>query len=231
MLLAVDTSTRYAGVALWNGEQLVSSYCWHSARNHTVELMPAVAFVLERARFGPESLEGIGVALGPGGFSALRVGISAAKGMAMPLDLPVVGVGTLEMEAYPYSGTGLPIRPIIDAGRGEVATATFRMTLGRWEKLEKEHVCTIEELVESISEPTLLCGEGVPQRSEYLRASLGEQGFIMSLHTPASRLLALGTLATLRLAQKDADALSAVQPMYLRQPSLGPVKTHQNVKR
>ena len=231
MLLAIDTSTRYGGVALWNGEHLLSAYSWHSTRNHTAELMPAVDYVLKRAGTRIASLEGIGVALGPGGFSALRVGISAAKGMAIPLDLPVMGVGTLEIEAYPYCGTGLPICPIMDVARGEVATATFRMTRGSWKKTEQERVCSIEEVLESISEPTVLCGEGVSQRSEFLGASLGDNGLIIDFHSPASRLLALGRLATQRLANKDVDALPAVQPLYLRRPSIGPVKTHHRVKR
>ena len=57
------------------------------------------------------------MALGPGGFSALRVGISVAKGLALPLDIPLVGVGTLEMEAYPYAGAGIPVCPLLEAGR------------------------------------------------------------------------------------------------------------------
>ena len=230
MLLAIDTSTRFAGVALWNGEVLVASMCWHSARNHTAELMPAIAHVLDMVRGGPADLVAVAVALGPGGFSALRVGISAAKGLAQPMAVPLLGVGTLEMEAYPYAGMGLPVRPLLNVGRDEVGTALFRMREGGWEKLEGERVCAPGELMESISVPTILCGEGVAQRREYLRESLGENGIIVDFHTPASRLAALGELARDRLKRGDVDSLASLQPLYLRKPSIGAPKAPQRVK-
>ncbi len=100
LLLVLDTSTRYAGAALWREDDAVASVSWRSTGNHTRELMPAIRRLLEMVDGKPEDLAGVGVALGPGGFSAVRVGMSAAKGLALPLKLPLVGVGTLEMEAY-----------------------------------------------------------------------------------------------------------------------------------
>ena len=230
MLLAIDTSTRYAGVALWSGHRVISSLCWYSMHNHTAELMPAIEHVLDRAKTAPSGLEGIAVGLGPGRFSALRVGVSTAKGIALPLAVPLVGVGTLEMEAYPYSSTRLPICPLLDAGRDEVATATFQESEGQWRQLREERVCTPEELVASITEPTLFCGEGVPDRSDYLRQALGRNGLIVGCHTPASRLWALSVLAGEQLKVGDVDSLTALQPLYLRRPSIGPPKTHQRVR-
>ena len=70
MLLAIDTSTRYAGVALYDGGHILSIRSWHSTSSHTSELMPAVKGVLEERGITPRDLEGIAVALGPGAFSA-----------------------------------------------------------------------------------------------------------------------------------------------------------------
>ncbi len=81
MLLAIDTSTRYAGVALADEERVVSCRVWYSNMNHTMELMPQIAESLEAQDIDVASLEGVAVALGPGGFSALRVGMSVAKGL------------------------------------------------------------------------------------------------------------------------------------------------------
>ena len=230
MLLAIDTSTRYGGVALWRGDRTVSSLSWYSSHNHTVELMPAIEYILGHAKANLPELKGIAVALGPGGFSALRVGISAAKGLALPLNIPLVGVSTLETEAYPYAGTNLPIYPLLDAGRSEVATATFQKAGGRWRRLEEEHICKPEELVESISKRSLLCGEGVPYRSEYLRQALGRNGLILSFHTPASRLWALATLASERLTMGESGSLGTIEPLYLRKPSIGTPKMPQRVR-
>ena len=224
MLLAIDTSTRSGGVAIWNADRVIAALSWHSKQNHTAELMPAVEDILQRAGIAPGALEGIAVALGPGGFSALKVGISTAKALALPSNTPLVGVGTLEMEAYPYANTGIPIRPLMDCGRGEVATALYQELDGRWTKLMEEMVCSNEELLESVSETTILCGEGVIQRSDYIRQALGEKGIIISFHTPASRLRALAVLGWDRLQLGKPDNLASLQPMYLRNPNIGAPK-------
>ena len=229
MLLAIDTSTRYGGVALWNEGRAVSSVGWYSTRNHTAELMPAIQHVLDRARAAAPNLGGIAVALGPGGFSALRVGISTAKGLALPLKVSIAGVGTLEMEAFPYAGMGLPICPLLDAGRDQVAAGLFQHSGGHWRKLREEYVCTLQELVESISTPTLLCGEGVHQHGEYLRRALGSNGVIVDFHTVSPRLGALAILAGRRLESGDVGP-PTIQPLYIRRPSIGLPKVAQKVR-
>ncbi len=229
MLLAIDTSTRYAGVALWGGGRVVEALLWYSQRSHTAELMPAVERVLRQARLEPQGLECIGVALGPGGFSALRVGLSTAKGLALPSGLPVIGVGTLEMEAYPYADLGVPICPLLDVGRGEVAMALFQASDGQWRKLQEERACPIESVVESVPDGTILCGEAVAQRREYLKQSLGNRGFVVGFHTPAPRLWALAALAEDRLRRGEVDSFAALQPLYVRRPSIGTSKPSRKV--
>ena len=185
-------------------------------------------------RHTPEGLKGIAVAMGPGGFSAVRVGISAAKGLALPFNIPVFGVGTLEMEAYPYAETGMPICPLLEMGRGEVAAALFQRSRGRWRKLEEERIFKLEELAGSITRRILICGEGVAQHGEYLKQALGRAGVIISSYTSASRLWALAALAMERLdrGQVDAaDSLGILQPLYLRSPSIGAPKKPQRVSR
>ena len=258
MILAIDTSTRYGGVALWRDDRPVATHCWYSQRNHTAELMPAIQSLMISTPLSPplargdvladagsgengtkgavsgelEGLKAVAVALGPGGFSAVRVGISAAKGLALPLNIPVVGVGTLEIEAYPYADTGLPIRPVMDAGREEVATGLFQNVRGTWTRLEEERICTPEEMVEAVSKQTIICGEGAAHRAEYLRQAMGAAGIVIGSFTVATRLWALGVLARQELEQgaiNPADSLSGLIPMYLRSPSIGATKKPQRV--
>ena len=119
MLLAIDTSTRYAGVALADDQRVIAARTWYSTANHTTELMPAVAQLLQGRATAVQDLEGVAVALGPGGFSALRVGVSVAKGLAAAGGLKIVGVGSLDLEAFPYAGSGLPVCSLwrLDEGR------------------------------------------------------------------------------------------------------------------
>ncbi len=229
MLIAIDTSTRYGGVCIWSGDRAVAATFWYSPRNHTAELMPAIQHVLERAQAGPGGLTGVAVALGPGGFSALRVGISAAMGLAVRRNIPLVGVGTLETEAYPHADTGLPICSLLDAGRGEVAAAMFQSSEGVWRKLREESLWVPEELAGTISTPTIICGEAASHHAEELRQGAGDSALIMGFYTPASRLWALGILAAERLRMGDADGLETIRPIYLRQPNIGKAKAPRRV--
>ena len=117
MLLALDTSTRYASVALSGEDGVVASRTWRSKINHTAELIPAVANMMQSRGIAPAELDGVAVALGPGGFSALRVGISAAKGLVLVANKPLLGVGTLDLEAFQYLKSGIPVCALLEAGR------------------------------------------------------------------------------------------------------------------
>ena len=216
MLLAIDTSTRYAGVALADGGRVISCRSWYSAVNHTAELMPAVAETLGAAGATVDDLEGIAVALGPGGFSALRVGMSVAKGLALAADKPVAGVGTLDLEAWPYREAGLPVCALLDAGRGEVATALFR----EGSRARPDSIVAPEELAVEVGETRLFCGEGLQPYGELLRQWLGSRA-VLAGNAPAARLYALAALGRERLDAGDGDEVATLQPYYLRMPTIG----------
>ena len=224
MLLAIDTSTRYAGVALADDQRVIAARTWYSTANHTTELMPAVAQLLQSRATAVKDLEGVAVALGPGGFSALRVGVSVAKGLAAAGGLKIVGVGSLDLEAFPYAGSGLPVCALLEAGRGEAASALFSPEGIR---IREDRVSTAEELTadidQTVSEPTLFCGEGVAGWSEEIKAALGPRAVVCSL-APALRVWSLALIARQRLEAGLVDDLTTLQPNYLRLPSIGQPK-------
>ncbi|GAI55710.1 unnamed protein product, partial [marine sediment metagenome] len=98
----------------------------------------------------PNSIEAIIVAKGPGSFNGLRVGISIAKGLAFSLAIPLLGISTLEAEAYPFAYTGLPLSPIHKAGREEIATAFYQQKNNEWHCLKAEHLTTLDTLCRRI---------------------------------------------------------------------------------
>ena len=226
MLLAIDTSTRYAGVALAEDGRVVSSRSWWSAVNHTAELMPAVSQLLGAVGAAVNDLEGIAVALGPGGFSALRVGMSVAKGLALASGKPLVGIGTLDAEAQPYWQTGLPVCALLDAGRSEVSSAHFD-TDGQ--RTREDLICTPEELLPQIAGTNLFCGEAVPARAALIREHLGQRAVVVD-HSPAARLWALAGLGNRRLEAGDTDDVGTLQPYYLRMPTIGGPKRRDRVR-
>ena len=227
MLLAVDSSTRYAGVALCEEGRVLSSRSWYSAVNHTSELMPAVAQILRHHGLAAADLTGMAVALGPGGFSALRVGMSVVKGLAVTTGKPVVGLGTLDLEAYPYLQSGLPVCALLDAGRNEVASALFGPDGLR---TRDDMVCGTQELVDSINEPTLFCGEAVSNWGGLIREQLGPLAVVVD-PAPAQRIWALCLLGWKRLDEGEVADLATLQPTYLRMPSIGGPKRRDRVRR
>lgn len=226
MLLAIDTSTRYAGIALADDRRVIDLQAWHSTVNHTSELMPAVANLLGRRGLKPASLDAVAVALGPGGFSSLRVGVSAAKGMALAGRLPLLGVGTLDLEAHPYVESGKLVCPMLDAGRGEVASALMGEDGVR---VREDMICLPGDLMDPVSGVTLYCGEGVGPHADFIKEQMGTKAVVINWSGPASRLNALVETARQRLELGDQDHLATLQPYYLRMPSIGAPKQRGRV--
>ncbi len=130
MLLAIDTSTDTASLALAQHETVLAELTWRAKQNHTTQLLPNLNYLFSITGANAKLLRAIIVAQGPGSFNGLRVGVSAAKGLAFSLKIPIVGINSLEMAAYQYAETGLPVCAIFNAGRSEVATATYRKKYG-----------------------------------------------------------------------------------------------------
>lgn len=220
MQLAIDTSTGVASVAIARRGEVVAELTWHSEQNHSVELLPNIIYLLRQAKATLSSLDGIIVAKGPGSYNGLRVGVSTAKGLALALNLPLVGVGTMEVEAFPYALTGLPICPIQEAGRGEVATALYQRRRGSWLQLQPEHLTTLEELAGEIKHKSLFCGEIFPSKASLLREGLGRKAVIAGGGAGLRRAGYLAELGWLRLERGEVDNLATLQPIYLRRPSI-----------
>ena len=224
MLLAIDTSTRSASVALADGGQVVSVRAWSSPVNHSTELMPAVAQILEGRGVRPGDLEAVAVALGPGGFSALRTGVSAAKGLCLAVGLPIAGIGSLDLEAYLFRHSGMTVCALLEAGRGEAASALIS---ARGERLREDRISGSESLLDEIEGvedgPILFCGEALSGWEEEIGQKLGRRA-VLCHAPPSARAGSLAALAWQRVAAGDSDDLDALQPEYLRMPSIGEPK-------
>ena len=131
LLLALDTSTSQAGIALYDGA-VQAELVWTAGRNHARQLMPAVRQLLEQLGIGPGDLAAVGAARGPGSFTGLRVGLAVGRGLAFALGLPLYGVGSLQVQAAGLAASPGPVRAVLDAGRGRFATALFRRAGEEW---------------------------------------------------------------------------------------------------
>jgi len=220
LFLAIDTATRAPSLALYDGERVVAEETWYSANGHTVELVPSIVRMLERQKVSPSQLQGIAVALGPGSFTGLRIGLSVAKGLALTLAIPLVGIPTLDALVYAQACKRGPVCAVLQAGRGRICAGFYRRRRGQWQRQGDYLLTTVEELCASIETPTFFCGEIDAKAAELLRERLGEKA---KLASPAACLRRAGYLAELgwqRLQRGAVDDPASLSPTYLSHPSL-----------
>ncbi len=215
MLLAIDTSTRRVGLALYDGEQVLAEQVWSSQDFHTVELGPAVRDMLARQGLKPASLSALGVALGPGSFTGLRIGLALAKGIALANHLPLVGIPTLDIlaAAQPVDES-LELAAVLSAGRGRLAVGWYRAQDGAWQSYAPLEAMTALELNQRIRVPTLVCGELNAAEQRLLRR---RRRYVV-LASPARSLRRpsfLAELAWKRWQAGDVDDPATLAPQYL----------------
>lgn len=215
MLLAIDTSTRMVGLALYDGEQVLAEQVWSSLDFHTVELGPAVRDVLRRMGLKTGALSALGVALGPGSFTGLRIGLALAKGMALAHHLPLVGIPSLDILAAAQQPVdGLELAAVLSAGRGRLAVGWYREKEGGWSASAPVEVLTALQLNHRIRVPTLVCGELNEAEQRLLRR---RRKYVV-LASPAHSLRRpsfLAELAWKRWQAGEVDDPAALAPLYL----------------
>jgi len=220
MQLAIDTSTDTASLALVQDSEVLAELTWRCSQNHTIQLLPHLFHLLNQTKLSLPSASCIIVAKGPGSYNGLRVGISTAKGLAFSLGIPIVGIGTLEVEAYQHAEAGLPVCPIFNAGREEIATAMYQMKGNKWCQLTVEHLTTVDALCSQITTKTIFCGEFVPFIAARLSKQLKQKAVILPPATGLRRASFLAELGLKRFKAGDYDNPVTLQPLYLRGPSI-----------
>src|SRR5687767_13839690 len=150
MLLAVDTSTSQVGLALYDAAQVFGEYAWRSSQRHTVELAPAISDLLRRCGVTMEDVRALGVALGPGSFTSLRVGLALVKGLALARHLPLIGIPTLDILAAAQPSSKLPLVVAIQAGRSRLAVGWYKSSKNGWQVKGAARVVTVEALINEI---------------------------------------------------------------------------------
>lgn len=219
--LSIDTASALASVALSRGGEVIAESTWRCQRNHTVELLPAIERLLDDGSVSKGDLTAVFVSVGPGMYTGLRVGVATAQGLARASDLPLMGVGRLELDAYPHASFAGNVIAVHRAGRGDLAWATYRN--GPWRELTPPRLTKPGELAEAVGERTLLTGE----IDEELAALIAERaGDLAEIAAPATvgRAVALAELGHARLEAGAPHEPALIAPVYLRPPAIGPQK-------
>jgi tRNA threonylcarbamoyladenosine biosynthesis protein TsaB len=214
MLLAVDSSTAQVGLALYDGANVLAESSWTSRQHHTIELAPALAALLARCGLTMEDVNALGVALGPGSFTSLRVGLALTKGLALARHLPIIGIPTLDVIAAAQPAAKLPLAAVIQAGRGRLAFGWYKYTKNGWQARGSAQGGTADSLADEIVSPTLVAGE----LSAEDRQRLARKRVNVILASPAHSLRRPAVLAELaweRWQDGKTDEVASLSPIYL----------------
>ena len=224
MELSIDTASELASVALSGEGHVIEDVAWHCRRNHTVEVLPAIDKLLSRNRVDQRQLTAVFVCTGPGMYTGLRVGVSIAQGLARGLEIPALGVGRLELDAYPHADFEADIVAVHRAGRGELAWASYRGD--PWREVSAPKLSHPEELAAAISGRTLVVGEV----DEELTGMLA--GLEVTVREPAGegRARSLAELGYARLSEGETAVAALLRPVYLRPPAIGGKKDAKSEK-
>lgn len=214
MLLALDTATQMVGLALHDGAQVLAETTWMGGGRQTVELAPEVALALRRQGIASSALTALAVAIGPGSYTGLRIGLALAKGMALANSLPLIGVPTFDILAHAQPKHDEPMLALIRAGRGRAAGMWYKWKAHAWQPTSDLVSLAWAELEASLGEPTYVVGE----LDGPTRATLaGTPG--VRLAPPAQcvrRPSCLAEMAWERVRSGESGDPAAVNPIYLK---------------
>ena len=221
MLIALDTSTSWISLALYDGTYVRYEATWESQHHHTVELAPAIEKLFHQTGTNHSDLTGLAAAIGPGSFTSLRIGLAFAKGMSLALNIPVVGVPSLDVIAAAQPLDERPMLAVLHAGRRRLAYATYKVEGDAWVAQDEPSVADARELVRTIEKPTLICGE----LSREDRTIIGRRWKNAIIAPPERCLRRAGFLAALgwaRILAGDSDDPVSLTPIYLSTANLIP---------
>jgi tRNA threonylcarbamoyladenosine biosynthesis protein TsaB len=213
MLLGIDTSTQSVGIAIYDGNQILCEECWISRQFHTVELAKAVQENLTRAGLSPDELDVLGIAIGPGSFTGLRIGLALIKGIAYTQQLPVIGVPTLDITARAVPVSDQRLAAVLQAGRNRLAVGWYLADEGKWLPEGGIENLSLDELIRKIDQPCILTGE----LSKETRLAVGEVEYITAVDPPLAMRSPkyLADIAWKRWQAGDVDDVLTLKPFYL----------------
>lgn len=214
-LITVDTSTSVCSVALTVEGRLVAEHLVDCEKTLSERLLAAIDTVLRDGRLTVGELDGFGVALGPGSFTGVRIGVATVKGLALATGKPVAGFSSLAMLALNLPFSTLPVCPLFDARKKEVYAGLYRCG-ALPEPLAADRVIPPASLLEELSGPVVFLGEGALSYRGLIESTLGDRALFPPLHCHLPRAAAGAVLAQEALRAGRSIPLALLNPTYIR---------------
>ncbi len=212
-ILAIDTSSVNATVALMNDERLIGEYLISNKKTHSQVIMPMIDELLKKCGADIYDIDIFATGIGPGSFTGLRIGIATAKALCQAQNKKIIGVSSLWSLSANVCDSEKIVCPIIDARRGDVYNALFKN--GKY--IENDRAISIDELLDELSgKETLFLGDGVFCHKDKIIEKMGDKAYFAPISHMLSKASSIASLAYQRAVQNDFDDYHTILPIYLR---------------
>jgi len=225
MLLAIDTATRTLSLALHDEYTLIAEQTWRAGNRHNTLLAPAVKRLFNECDVVIDDLTAVAVAIGPGSYTGLRIGVALAKGIATTANLPLIGMTTLDIlaSAVPFQNTRYRLLTVVPAGRGRIIVGEHRIRKGRWTLDGAAQITTWEDTLSERTGSYYITGEINETGREFIAEAKERDDLSLTVMSPAYRTRRSGFLAEEAwrlLNQNSAETYDPqlLMPVYLKSP-------------
>ncbi|MGP7819576.1 tRNA (adenosine(37)-N6)-threonylcarbamoyltransferase complex dimerization subunit type 1 TsaB [Niallia sp. 01092] len=215
-VLAIDTSNFVLGISLLDNEKVVGEYITNLKKNHSVRAMPAIEQLMKECDIKPKELTKIVVAKGPGSYTGVRIGVTIAKTLAWTLNIPLVGVSSLEVLAVSvgkyFEGN---VVPLFDARRGQIYTGLYQFSEKKCIQKKEDQLILTTDWVEQLKKEQkkiLFVGNDLPLHQEVILSGLGEQAILADPADYNPRPSVLAMLGN----EKENEEIHTFIPEYIR---------------
>ncbi len=220
MILAIESATNTASVALIDETGVLAEMTLNGKRTHSQTLMPLIEKMMDFAEISLDSIDGIAVSGGPGSYTGLRIGAATAKGLAQVIEKPIISVSTLETLASAFCGMEATVCAMLDARRKHVFTCTYRVTGDKVEPLTEKELLSYDETAEGLSdvEGTLvLVGDGLAAGAAFFKEHFSGRDVVFAdISQQYPRAGNLGKLALSKMEDGETEDWLTHTPDYLR---------------
>ena len=225
-VLSIDTAGRLNTIGLVDDREILGESTWEARDNSLRDVVVNIDQVLGSAGLALGNVDGLGIGIGPGSWTGVRVGLTVGKMLAYATKKPVCGISSLDVLAYRCRKAATRLCPLVDAGRGNIYAAFYR-SLDETVAREGEYYAgSVEGLLESVKDPVLFLGDVADKHRQAISAKLGS---IASFSYAGDNGIgpAMAVMAWLRLQRGERDDALSLVPLYLREPLAQALSSHK----
>ena len=219
LILAIDSSSLVATVAIVSRDTVIAEYTTNLEKTHSQTLLPMIDEIFKMTGLDKKNLKAVAVTNGPGSFTGLRIGAATAKGITLALNIPIISIPTLEATAYNMNFTEKLICPIMDARRHQVYTGIFRCKETTLEAVMPSNAMALEDFLSELNklgEEVVFIGDGIPVFKDEIDKELNVKHFFARQPFARQRAACVGSLAWDYYDEGKVMDSDAFAPMYYR---------------